>query len=286
METWENDTDLSQLMDLLSVTKEQAEFFVRNQQLNNRQIKERLEDDQVKDLAKQLAGLGAGAGASVAALAATGAAVGAFGTYGLGSLAIATMSTGGLALAAVGIGAAGIAGYKGIQYLTSANGKEKYAIRNELLQSHVLRLTRAQQFLMSDINRFTEEMNALMAGKDAITTQYDKIKSKLIQISETTKAGQLAKTGATDLTREQILSELPAELNEDKLNDLLKTRASGEKIANFIKTAYPDNKLNENLSTRDLERLQAVLTQIEYGKVATVANVKEKFGSFLNKVTE
>lgn len=286
LETWENDTDLSQLMDLLSVTKEQAEFFVRNQQLNNRQIKERLEDDQVKDLAKQLAGLGAGAGASVAALAATGAAVGAFGTYGLGSLAIATMSTGGLALAAVGIGAAGIAGYKGIQYLTSANGKEKYAIRNELLQSHVLRLTRAQQFLMSDINRFTEEMNALMADKDAITTQYDKIKSKLIQISETTKAGQLAKTGATDLTREQILSELPAELNEDKLNDLLKTRASGEKIANFIKTAYPDNKLNENLSTRDLERLQAVLTQIEYGKVATVANVKEKFGSFLNKVTE
>lgn len=286
LETWENDTDLSQLMDLLSVTKEKAEFFVRNQQLNNRQIKERLEDDQVKDLAKQLAGLGAGAGASVAALAATGAAVGAFGTYGLGSLAIATMSTGGLALAAVGIGAAGIAGYKGIQYLTSANGKEKYAIRNELLQSHVLRLTRAQQFLMSDINRFTEEMNALMADKDAITTQYDKIKSKLIQISETTKAGQLAKTGATDLTREQILSELPAELNEDKLNDLLKTRASGEKIANFIKTAYPDNKLNENLSTRDLERLQAVLTQIEYGKVATVANVKEKFGSFLNKVTE
>lgn len=286
LETWENDTDLSQLMDLLSVTKEQAEFFVRNQQLNNRQIKERLEDDQVKDLAKQLAGLGAGAGASVAALAATGAAVGAFGTYGLGSLAIATMSTGGLALAAVGIGAAGIAGYKGIQYLTSANGKEKYAIRNELLQSHVLRLTRAQQFLMSDINRFTEEMNALMADKDAITTQYDKIKSKLIQISETTKAGQLAKTGATDLTREQILSELPAELNEDKLNDLLKTRASGEKIANFIKTAYPDNKLNENFSTRDLERLQAVLTQIEYGKVATVANVKEKFGSFLNKVTE
>ena len=286
LETWENDTDLSQLMDLLSVTKEQAEFFVRNQQLNNRQIKERLEDDQVKDLAKQLAGLGAGAGASVAALAATGAAVGAFGTYGLGSLAIATMSTGGLALAAVGIGAAGIAGYKGIQYLTSANCKEKYAIRNELLQSHVLRLTRAQQFLMSDINRFTEEMNALMADKDAITTQYDKIKSKLIQISETTKAGQLAKTGATDLTREQILSELPAELNEDKLNDLLKTRASGEKIANFIKTAYPDNKLNENLSTRDLERLQAVLTQIEYGKVATVANVKEKFGSFLNKVTE
>ncbi|MDU0406866.1 hypothetical protein ML8HA_02698 [Lactococcus lactis] len=113
--------------------------------------------------------------------------------------------------------------------------------------------------------------------------QYDKIKAKLIQISETTKAGKLAKTGATDLTREQILSELPAELNEDKLNDLLKTRVSGEKIANFIKTAYPENKLNENLSTRDLERLQAVLTQIEYGKVATVANVKEKFGSFLNK---
>lgn len=286
LETWGNDTDLAQLMVLLSVTKEQAEFFVRNQQLNNRQIKERLEDDQVKELAKQLVGFGAGAGASVAALAATGAAVGAFGTYGIGSLAIATMSTGGLALAAVGIGAASIPGYKGIQYLTSANGKEKYAIRNELLQSHVLRLTRAQQFLMSDINRFTEEMNALMADKDAITTQYDKIKAKLIQISETTKAGQLAKTGATDLTREQILSELPAELNEDKLNDLLKTRTSGEKIANFIKTAYPDNKLNENLSTRDLERLQAVLTQIEYGKVATVANVKEKFGSFLNKVTE
>ena len=286
LENWENDTDLSQLMNLLPVTKEQAEFFVRNQQLNNRQIKERLEDDQVKDLVKQLAGIGTGAGASLAALAATGAAVGAFGTYGLGTLAIATMSTGGLALAAVGIGAAGIAGYEGLQHLISANGKEKYAIRNELLQSHVIRLTRAQQFLMADINEFTEEMNSLMNDKDAIATQYDKIKAKLIQISETTKAGKLAKIGATDLTREQILSELPAELNEDKLNDLLKTRVSGEKIANFIKTAYPENKLNENLSTRDLERLQAVLTQIEYGKVATVANVKEKFGSFLNKVME
>ncbi|MDU0406863.1 hypothetical protein ML8HA_02695 [Lactococcus lactis] len=176
--------------------------------MNNRQIKERLEDDQVKDLVKQLAGIGTGAGASLAALAATGAAVGAFGTYG--TLAIATMSTGGLALAAVGIGAAGIAGYEGLQHLISANGKEKYAIRNELLQSHVIRLTRAQQFLMADINEFTEEMNSLMNDKDAIATQYDKIKAKLIQISETTKAGKLAKTGATDLTREQIcLNYLP-----------------------------------------------------------------------------
>lgn len=286
LENWENDTDLSQLMNLLPVTKEQAEFFVRNQQLNNRQIKERLEDGQVKELVKQLVGIGTGAGASLAALAATGAAVGAFGTYGLGTLALATMSTGGLALAAVGIGAASIVGYEGFQYLMSANGKEKYAIRNELLQNHVVRLTRAQQFLMADINEFTEEMNALLADKDDIATQYDKIKAKLIQISETTKAGKLAKIGATDLTREQILSELPAELNEDRLNDLLKTRASGEKIANFIKTAYPENKLNKDLSLRDLKQLQVVLTKIEYGKVATVANVKEKFGSFLNKVME
>ncbi|MDU0406868.1 hypothetical protein ML8HA_02700 [Lactococcus lactis] len=88
LENWENDNDLTQLMDLLLCDKEQAEFFVRNQQLNNRQIKERLEDDQVKDLVKQLAGIGTGAGASLAALAATGAAVGAFGTYGLGTLAI------------------------------------------------------------------------------------------------------------------------------------------------------------------------------------------------------
>ncbi|MDU2186388.1 MAG: hypothetical protein E7E27_11440 [Lactococcus lactis] len=286
LENWENDTDLSQLMNLLPVTKEQAEFFVRNQQLNNRQIKERLEDGQVKELVKQLVGIGTGAGASLAALAATGAAVGAFGTYGLGTLAIATMSTGGLALAAVGIGAASIVGYEGFQYLMSANGKEKYAIRNELLQNHVVRLTRAQQFLMADINEFTEEMNALLADKDDIATQYDKIKAKLIQISETTKAGKLAKIGATDLAREQILSELPAELNEDKLNDLLKTRASGEKIANFIKTAYPENKLNKDLLLRDLKQLQVVLTKIEYGKVATVANAKEKFGSFLNKVME
>ena len=288
LENWENDTDLSQLMNLLPVTKEQAEFFVRNQQLNNRQIKERLEDGQVKELVKQLVGIGTGtgAGASLAALAATGAAVGAFGTYGLGTLAIATMSTGGLALGAVGIGAASIVGYEGFQYLMSANGKEKYAIRNELLQNHVVRLTRAQQFLMADINEFTKEMNALLAYKDDITTKYDKIKAKVIQISETTKAGELAKIGATDLTREQILSELPAELNEDRLNDLLKTRASGEKIANFIKTAYPENKLNKDLSLRDLKQLQVVLTKIEYGKVATVANVKENFGSFLNKVME
>lgn len=292
LDNWENDNDLSQLMDLLSVTKDQVEFFVRNQQLNNRQIKERLEDDQVKDLGKRLAMIGSGASASLAALSATGAAVGAYGTFGLGTtLAIATMSTGGLALAAVGIGAASIAGYEGAQYLLSANGKEKYAIRNELLQSHVIRLTKAQQFLMSDINKFTEDMNALIADKDAMATQYEKIKAKLIQISETTKAGKLAKTGAASLTRERILSELPAELNESKLNDLLKTRASGEKIANLIKTAYPDNKLNDNLSTHDLEILQAALTKIEYGKVATVANAKEtvanakeKFGSFVNKV--
>ncbi|MDU0406867.1 hypothetical protein ML8HA_02699 [Lactococcus lactis] len=81
------------------------------------------------------------------------------------------MSTGGLALAAVGIGAAGIAGYEGLQHLISANGKEKYAIRNELLQrATFIRLTRAQQFLMADINEFTEEMNSLMNDKDAIAT--------------------------------------------------------------------------------------------------------------------
>lgn len=98
------------------------------------------------------------------------------------------MSTGGLALACSWNRRASIVGYEGFQYLMSANGKEKYAIRNELLQNHVVRLTRAQQFLMADINEFTEEMNALLADKDDIATQYDKIKAKLIQISETTKA--------------------------------------------------------------------------------------------------
>lgn len=129
-------------------------------------------------------------------------------------------------------------------------------------------------------------MNALLAYKDDIETQYDKLKAKVIQISETTKAGELAKIVQIDLTSRANLSELPAELNEDRLNDLLKTRASGEQDCNFIKTVYPENKLNKDLLLRDLLQLQVVLTNIEYGKVATVANVKENFGSFLNKVME
>lgn len=245
---WENDDDLFQLMDLLLVTKKQAEFFVRNQQLNNRQIKERLEDNQIKKLSRDLTVFGTGLNISAKALTATGA--------------LLSVSSGGLLLVAVGI----FAGYEGIRYMMSGNSKSKYSIRNELLQRHVLRLTQAQQFLMSDINRFVAEMNELMADKNAVLNQYDKIKIKLIQISEATKAEQKAKSEAAKLTREQLLSELPAELIIKKLDSLVKTKKSGEKVANIIKLAYPDNKLNENLVTRDLERIQVILTQIGYIK--------------------
>jgi hypothetical protein len=171
--------------------------------------------------------------------------------------------------------------------LTSGGAREKYAIRNELLQSHVMRLTKAQEFLMSDINRFTEEMNELMASRDAFEAKFDLIKQKLALVRETTMAGNQAKNEVTDYTREQILSELPSELDFEKLDDLLTTRASGDKIATYIKAAYqPDNKLNESLSTRDLERLQVLLNEIEYGKVATKANAKQTFGSLLNKLND
>lgn len=165
---WESDIYLLNLIKILGVSKDKVEFFVRTQILTNRQINERLEDGQIKELSKQVLGFGAGAGASLAALTATGAVVGAFGEFGLGALAIATMSTGGIALAAAGIGAAGIAGYKGIDYLTSANGKEKYAIRNELLQNGVKKLIGAQQFLLNDINIYVEQMNDILYKKNGL----------------------------------------------------------------------------------------------------------------------
>ena len=284
LEHWKDDSTLINLMQLLAVTEEQTSFFVRHQQLNNRQIEERLEDNQVKELTSHLAKIGAGTGASLAALATTGAAVGAFGTYGLGTLAIATMSTGGLALAAAGIGAAGVAGYKGLEHLTSSKGKEKYGIRNELLQKHVIRLTKAQQFLMADINQFAIEMDDLMSSKEVLTEKFDQIKKVISQINETARASAQAKSESGTLTREQLLSELPVEINEDKLNSLLRTRTSGDKIRDYIKRAYPSNKLDETLENRKLEVLQHILNEIDYNKLATTANAKEKFGLLIDKV--
>lgn len=103
-------------------------------------------------------------------------------------------------------------------------------------------------------------------------------------ISETSKASEVAKIRANKLAREQIISELPAELDENKFNDLVQKNSLNERLVNYIKGAYPNNILDENMKIRDLTRIQNILIEIKYGKILTTSNVREKFGSIKNSV--
>ncbi|WP_395321179.1 hypothetical protein [Levilactobacillus parabrevis] len=295
---WQNIPEFTSIQQSLSVSNDQVNFYLRKQQLDQKIIKEKLNDDDASKLTNNLMSLGSGVGASVAAFGVTGFAFGAFGELGLGTLAFATISTGGLALAVTGIGVASIAGYEGMKRL-SGNQTVKEATRNSLLQAKIVQQNSAMALLMSDINYISERISELVNAKNTADMQVAQSISKLAELKsliEQLRLANSANTVARDTQErnqhELALSALPKFLEVEKVEDLLNQSLSVSKFSALLEHCYHfkndgNNQLDESVTTQYLSATNEVLEEIGYYKVSSVANAKnigKKGLNFLNNL--
>ncbi|WP_446001993.1 hypothetical protein [Weissella viridescens] len=248
----------------LGVDQKVIDYYVRVQDQSERIINERLNDSQVSSIRNELFSIGAAAGASVSTLAATGAYLGAFGSAGLGSLAFLSLSTGGIALAAVGIGAGSIGAYKGMKYLVSGKDKEKYTLRDELLNGNIDRLNKAQQYLLMDINYFTDTMNDLLGNHSSLVDQNKQLMEVVNRLKVFMTAGKEIRDQTRIYAQQTMMSQLPSEIDVATITDLTKDHVNSEEILSDILKFYKDGGLRNDLTERDLQFLEARLKQINY----------------------
>lgn len=276
------------IQEKLGVTDEQIDVFIKKSEQDKKIIEERTTDKEAKKMREELAGIAGAAGASLAAFGVTGVMVGAFGELGLGTLAFATMSTGGLALAVAGITTAGIVGYNGVKKLSSSKTEDS-VIRQTLLQEAIKRHEMGMQLMLSDINYITKRVVDLSALIDKSDEARKKLINFIAKLSQTNNAINHAKQDEEYNKRELILSELPRSLEVEKLNDLLKQNINGDKFEKALDEVYDykegENLINEESELKKLKVCKAILENIEYYKVATMANAKsvgKKLWSKLN----
>ncbi|OCX49484.1 hypothetical protein [Ligilactobacillus animalis] len=276
------------IQEKLGVTDEQIDVFIKKSEQDKKIIEERTTDKEAKKMREELAGIAGAAGASLAAFGVTGVVVGAFGELGLGTLAFATMSTGGLALAVAGITTAGIVGYNGVKKLSSSKTEDSI-IRQTLLQEAIKRHEMGMQLMLSDINYITKRIVDLSAKINKSDEAREQLKKLVERLSKTNNAINHAKQDEEYRKRELILSELPETLEVEKLNDLLKQNINGDKFGMALDEVYNykegENRINEESELKNLKVCKAILENIEYYKVATMANAKnvgKKLWSKLN----
>lgn len=273
---WKDNSNFVSLKNLLNVTDEQTDFFMKNQCQNIDIIDKRISDKEVKKITNELLSFGASSGVSLAALGVTGMAMGAF-EAGLSTLVV--MSTGGLALAAVGIGAAGALGYKGMKYLTSGSELEGNAIRQKMLQDTLTKQNESMNLLVDDISYIGGKINMLVIQSKQNEEKNEKLKVLLNRLKMATSVGQDSKETLSDSRRELVISKLPTTIDLPKLKDLLKSNPKQNRIIEFILEVYveQDDKyvLDESKDIQVLETADKILDKIKYNNVATVSNVKD-----------
>src|SRR5699024_1674898 len=144
---------LIRMLKRLNMTDDQIKFTVRKLKAEKEILENRLTDNQIKEVAKELAAIAGGAGVSLGALAITGAVSGIGASVSSGLMALGfTLSTGGLFLGLAAVTTAGYGMYKGVKYFSGTNESEKYGIRIQTLNDRISQLRIANSYIMEDIN--------------------------------------------------------------------------------------------------------------------------------------
>ena len=191
-------------------------------------------------------------------------------------------------MAVAGITTAGIVGYNGVKKLSSSKTEDSI-IRQTLLQEAIKRHEMGMQLMLSDINYITKRIVDLSAKINKSDEAREQLKKLVERLSKTNNAINHAKQDEEYRKRELILSELPETLEVEKLNDLLKQNINGDKFGMALDEVYNykegENRINEESELKNLKVCKAILENIEYYKVATMANAKnvgKKLWSKLN----
>ena len=144
---------LIRMLNRLNITDKQIKFTVRKIKAEKEILENRMTDNQIKDIAKELAAIAGGAGVSLGALAITGAVSGVGASVSSGLMALGfSLSTGGLFLGLAAVTTAGYGMYKGVKYFSGTDESEKYGIRIQTLNDRITQLRIANSYIIEDIN--------------------------------------------------------------------------------------------------------------------------------------
>lgn len=205
---------LIRMLKRLNMTDDQIKFTVRKLKAEKEILENRLTDNQIKEVAKELAAIAGGAGVSLGALAITGAVSGIGASVSSGLMALGfTLSTGGLFLGLAAVTTAGYGMYKGVKYFSGTNESEKYGIRIQTLNDRISQLRIANSYIMEDINwlsnksiKFAEK---LKESNELSNELYQELEFIITQNQSLADAGALIETEETFSEYELIFSSIP-----------------------------------------------------------------------------
>lgn len=284
---------LIRMLKRLNMTDDQIKFTVRKLKAEKEILENRLTDNQIKEVAKELAAIAGGAGVSLGALAITGAVSGIGASVSSGLMALGfTLSTGGLFLGLAAVTTAGYGMYKGVKYFSGTNESEKYGIRIQTLNDRISQLRIANSYIMEDINwlsnksiKFAEK---LKESNELSNELYQELEFIITQNQSLADAGALIETEETFSEYELIFSSIPPTLNIGKYNELLNKNVNKVYADEIIKKAYivtgdldnqseiSDAHLREDIELDELKTVQNILDEIGYFDVKSASLAQGK----------
>ncbi|MEB6227748.1 zinc-ribbon domain-containing protein [Mammaliicoccus sciuri] len=284
---------LIRMLKRLNMTDDQIKFTVRKLKAEKEILENRLTDNQIKEVAKELAAIAGGAGVSLGALAITGAVSGIGASVSSGLMALGfTLSTGGLFLGLAAVTTAGYGMYKGVKYFSGTNESEKYGIRIQTLNDRISQLRIANSYIMEDINwlsnksiKFAEK---LKESNELSNELYQELEFIITQNQSLADAGALIESEETFSEYELIISSIPPTLNIGKYNELFNKNVNKVYADEIIKKAYivtgdldnqseiSDAHLREDIELEELKTVQNILEEIGYFDVKSASLAQGK----------
>ncbi|MDL0113772.1 hypothetical protein NYG88_00500 [Campylobacter felis] len=250
---------------------------------------ENVDDDKIKQAAKDLAAKAASVGAPIGAIYLSGSVMGlsaAGMTSGLASLGMGGML--GLSSMATGIGVAvliGVGVYQGVKYLTSNNELSKYKTRELMLHEVIKQTQKSISLMIGDINIIVKKLNdAIVRHKD----DRDDIEKLSKILSKLQGAMKQMNSKSNQCVNMEAALQCPQTLDIFRIKSLANEPTKKEIYA-FITSCYEEKEQNgtqqlvrkRNLSTDTLEKLGDILQGIGY--FSATNNAKSAIGSLLGK---
>ncbi|EHC7502681.1 hypothetical protein JZM55_000058 [Campylobacter upsaliensis] len=250
---------------------------------------ENVDDDKIKQAAKDLAAKAASVGAPIGAIYLSGSVMGlsaAGMTSGLASLGMGGML--GLSSMATGIGVAvliGVGVYHGVKYLTSNNELSKYKTRELMLHEVIKQTQKSISLMIGDINIIVKKLNdAIVRHKD----DRDDIEKLSKILSKLQGAMKQMNSKSNQCVNMEAALQCPQTLDIFRIKSLANEPTKKEIYA-FTISCYEEKEQNgtqqlvrkRNLSTDTLEKLGDILQGIGY--FSATNNAKSAIGSLLGK---
>ena len=263
---------LDEYKDIFGVSQENIDFVFSAVELDHKILNEDLNDDQMKNIMKEVLTKAGSAGVPLAAIYISGSVVGmsAAGiTSGLATLGLGLGMTGGLVV----VGLISILTYKGLKHLTGANELDKFKTKEFMLNEVIKQTQKTISMLIEDINYVIQKLNDLLINHSEDTEKIKKLVTLVAQYQKTIKAiddkGKNYQNKVNRLTCPKIL-------DISRLESMTK-EPTKRPLFDFIVSNYENKKVKID----DIEKIEYILkSNIETAILEKMGKAFEALGYF------